>query len=135
MLNKSMFSSAKQDWGTPVPLFEKLNEEFRFELDVCATHENAKCKNYYTPQDDCLKQDWGQRVCFMNPPYGREIGKFLEKALEESWKGSIVVTLLPARTDTLWWHNNCMRASEIRFLRGGFVLRVQKIQPRSPRQL
>lgn len=104
-------------WATPWDFFQKLDAEFGFTLDVCALPENAKCKRYFTPKVDGLKQDW-RGVCWMNPPYGREIGKWVAKALESARNGSTVVCLLPARTDTAWWHNYVMQASEIRFVKG-----------------
>jgi len=112
-----MFSSKNQDWETPQWLFDKLNKEFNFDLDVCALPGNAKCTKYYTPEVDGLKQEW-KGTCWMNPPYGREIGKWVEKAYYESLKGAIVVCLIPARTDTAYWHNYCMKASEIRLIKG-----------------
>lgn len=112
-----MYSSKKQDYETPQKLYDKLNREFGFTLDPCSTHENAKCKNHYTITENGLKQDWGAEIVFMNPPYGREISKWVKKAYDESLKGAIVVCLLPARTDTGWWHNYCMKG-EIRLIRG-----------------
>lgn len=104
MNTEVMFSSKSDEWETPQDLFDKLNAEFSFTLDVCATPENAKCSAFYTEDDDGLKQDW-QGNCWMNPPYGREIGKWIEKA---AWAAkttaNLVVCLLPARTDTRWWH-------------------------------
>src|SRR5260370_41045589 len=111
-----MFSSATDLWSTPVDTFKRLDDEFRFDLDVCATTENAKCVNYFTEGDDGLTQQW-EGICWMNPPYGREIGKWVMKAYESSLLVSMVVCLLPARTDTSWWHNYCMKG-EIRFIRG-----------------
>lgn len=111
-----MFSSKTDDWETPQDLFDKLNQEFEFNLDVCATRENRKCRNFYAKELDGLKQDW-HGVCWMNPPYGREIGKWIKKAYEESLTGSTVVCLLPSRTDTKWWHDYCMRG-EVRFIKG-----------------
>ncbi|TDI81162.1 MAG: adenine methyltransferase [Caldithrix sp.] len=110
------FSSRRNSWETPQALFDKLNEEFYFELDVCATLENAKCKKYYSPAEDGLKQEW-KGVCWMNPPYGREIGKWLKKAYESALAGTTVVCLVPARTDTAWWFDYCVRG-EIRFIKG-----------------
>lgn len=111
------FSSNKQDWGTPKSLFDDLDGEFQFNLDPCATPENAKCDRYFTPDEDGLKQLWHGRV-FLNPPYGREIGKWVEKAYHEAQNHSeIVVCLVPSRTDTKWWHNYAMRG-EIRFIQG-----------------
>jgi len=99
---KVHFSSRRNNWETPRDLFDKLNEEFNFELDVCATSENAKCKKYYSPEEDGLKEEW-KGLCWMNPPYGREIGKWIKKAYESALAGATVVCLVPARTDTAWW--------------------------------
>ena len=110
------FSSQTDEWATPQWLFDELNKEFGFTLDVCALPDNAKCEKYYTPDVDGVKQSWADNTCWMNPPYGREISKWVQKAYEES-KQSTVVCLLPARTDTRWWHEYCMKG-EIRFLRG-----------------
>lgn len=116
MNNEVMFSSRADDWETPQWLFDQLNAEFGFTLDVCATPDNAKCERYYTKAEDGLAQDWSG-VCWMNPPYGREIGRWIEKAYESSLGGVTVVCLLPSRTDTKWWHEYVMRG-EVRFLRG-----------------
>ena len=117
-LNSSLFSSKDQTWETPQDLFDKLNNVFKFELDVCATDETAKCNKYFTPEIDGLKQEW-RGTCWMNPPYGREIKKWIEKAYKESTKGAIVVCLIPARTDTKYWHEYIFPyASEIRFIKG-----------------
>ena len=97
-------------------MFKKLDDEFHFTLDVCALKENAKCKRFFSPEEDGLKQPW-EGACCMNPPYGREIGRWMEKALNESEKGALVVCLVPARPDTEWWHKFALRG-EIRFLRG-----------------
>ena len=112
-----MFSSKDMTWETPQWLFDKLNEEFHFTLDVCALPETAKCENYFTPKIDGLKQEWSG-ICWMNPPYGREVGIWLKKAYEESLKGATVVCLIPSRTDTKYWHDYCMKANEIRFIKG-----------------
>jgi phage N-6-adenine-methyltransferase len=112
------FSSKTDLWATPRHLFDRLHEEFGFKTDVCALPENAKCERFYTPAEDRLQQEW-RGVCFMNPPYGRVIGKWVQKAFESSRdNGATVVCLLPARTDTRWWHEWVMRASETRFLKG-----------------
>lgn len=115
-INKGMFTSNTDLWATPQDFFDKLNEEFNFELDVCATKENAKCEKYFTEEMDGLKQEW-TGVCWMNPPYGRQIGKWLKKAYESSLNGATVVCLVPARTDTKWWHEYCMKG-EIRLVKG-----------------
>ena len=111
-----LFSSASCEWETPLRLFDELDKEFRFDLDVCAAPENAKCSRYFTKSDDGLTKEWRSR-CWMNPPYGREISKWVSKAYEQSLNGSLVVSLLPARTDTAWFHDYCTKG-EIRFLRG-----------------
>lgn len=111
------FSSNTDMWSTPQDFFNKLNQEFNFELDVCATHENAKCDRYFTKEQDGLTQEW-TGVIWMNPPYGREIKKWMKKAFESSLSGATVVCLIPARTDTQWWHNYVTRANDIRFVKG-----------------
>ena len=103
-INTGLFTSETDMWATPQPFFDKLNDEFGFTLDVCATADNAKCEKYFTPEVDGLVQVW-QGVCWMNPPYGREIGKWIAKACNEAqWGRATVVCLLPARTDTKYWH-------------------------------
>ncbi|HEY4722804.1 MAG TPA: DNA N-6-adenine-methyltransferase, partial [Anaerolineae bacterium] len=109
-------SSTTDDWHTPQWLFDLLHKEFKFKLDVCATARNAKCKRYFTRRDDGLKQTW-RGVCWMNPPYGREIGAWIEKAHQSAKDGATIACLVPARTDTAWWWDYCTRG-EIRFLRG-----------------
>jgi phage N-6-adenine-methyltransferase len=115
-INDGMFTSATCEWETPQAFFDKLNEEFGFTLDACATPENAKCPHYFTKEQDGLAQSWTGRV-WMNPPYGREIGKWVRKAYEEAQNGCTVVCLLPARTDTAWWHDYCAKG-EVHFVRG-----------------
>jgi phage N-6-adenine-methyltransferase len=110
------FSSKTDEWATPQDVFDRLDAEFGFELDVCATPENAKCPRYYTKRENGLLQKW-EGVCWMNPPYGREIGQWVKKAYTSALEGATVVCLLPARTDTGWWHDYCMKG-EIRFVRG-----------------
>nr|DAP15370.1 MAG TPA: DNA N-6-adenine-methyltransferase [Caudoviricetes sp.] len=109
-----MFSSKTGVWETPEYLFKALDAEFRFSLDVCATKENAKCKNYFTPEQDGLKQRW-IGTCWCNPPYGRGVGNWVKKAAE---CGATVVMLLPARTDTQWFHEYIYGHAEIRFIKG-----------------
>jgi len=111
-----MFSSTTDLWATPQDFFNKQNHIHNFTLDVCATHENAKCNKYYTVADDGLSQQW-QGVCWMNPPYGRDIKAWMKKAYESSLNGTKVVCLVPARTDTQWWHDYAMKG-EIEFIRG-----------------
>lgn len=107
------------DWGTPQALFDALDGEFRFDVDVCAHEGNRKCETYWTLEDDGLAQDWTGKRCFMNPPYGRTIGAWVRKAADSASEGggTVVVGLLPCRTDAKWW-GDVMRASEIRLIRG-----------------
>lgn len=112
-----MFSSATDMWATPQDFFNMLNSAFNFNVDVCASPENAKCQNYYTEQDDGLSKNW-IGCCWMNPPYGRAIGAWVKKAYESAkMNGSTVVCLLPARVDTRWWHDYCTKG-EIYYVRG-----------------
>jgi phage N-6-adenine-methyltransferase len=109
--------AVREDWETPPEFFEKLNAEFGFTLDVCATADTAKCARHFTPDDDGLAQDWGREVCWMNPPFGSEILKWMAKAWDAASKGATVVCLVPARVDTRWWHEYA-EAGEYRFVRG-----------------
>jgi len=115
-MNKGMFTSSTCEWETPQDIFDALNKEFGFTLDVCATKENAKCKEFYSKEQNGLSRDW-HGVCWMNPPYGRVIGKWVEKAYQSTKTGATIVCLVPSRTDTKWWHDYCMKG-EIRFIRG-----------------
>ena len=117
MVHKSLFSSATPEWETPQWLFDALNAEFNFSLGPCSTHGNAKCENHFTKEDDGLLHDWGDHTVFMNPPYGRAICHWMQKAYESSRRGATVVCLVPARTGTTWWHRFVMKG-EIRLLRG-----------------
>lgn len=119
-MNKDvMFSSATDNWATPQDFFDKLNAEFHFDLDVCADEINHKCDKYYTKEQDGLCMPW-KGIVWCNPPYGREIGKWVRKALFASVGGSTVVMLIPARTDTKWFHDYIYKRDnvEIRFVRG-----------------
>ncbi|MCP4606369.1 MAG: adenine methyltransferase [Proteobacteria bacterium] len=109
------YKSQSNEWATPRNLFDKLNTEFKFTLDPCATAANAKCAKFYTLDDDGLSKDWGDEVVFMNPPYGRAIKHWVRKAYESH---TTVVCLIPSRTDTRYWHKYCMKADEIRFICG-----------------
>ncbi len=116
-MNKSLFSSDRDDWETPSYLFDELNSEFHFTLDPCCSFNNRKCEKYYTKNDNGLVQDWNGEVVFCNPPYGRNIKDWVKKAFEERFN-SVIVMLLPARTDTSWFHDYILGVAEIRFLRG-----------------
>lgn len=100
-----MQKSQSVEWATPQAFFDKLDKEFHFTLDVCSTNKNAKCKNHFTKEHNGLAQDWSGNVCWMNPPYGLIIYDWIKKAWEECQKGSTVVILVPARTDTKWFHD------------------------------
>ena len=110
------FSSKSDMWSTPKYLYDQLDATFNFDLDPCATKENAKCSRYFTKEDDGLSKEWSGSV-FMNPPYGREISKWMKKAYICSLQGTTVVCLVPARTDTNWWHEYAMKG-DITFIRG-----------------
>ena len=110
------FSSKTDLWATPQDFFDKYNKVYNFTLDVCADSSNHKCKKFFTTEMDGLKQKW-EGNCWMNPPYGREIIKWMQKAYEESKSGATVVCLVPSRTDTRWWHDFAMKG-EIEFIRG-----------------
>ena len=116
-INQGLYTSTTDLWETPQDFFDGLDTEFCFELDVCALPENAKCDKYYRPDDDGLAQPW-EGVCWCNPPYGRRIGAWVAKAAQSAADGATVVMLLPARTDTRWFHGYIYGKAEIRFLRG-----------------
>jgi site-specific DNA-methyltransferase (adenine-specific) len=133
MINPALFSSASGEWSTPQELFDELDREFDFELDPAASEYNFKCWNHYTlyhdsgqgwlvrlPEMGGLEQSWAPRRTFVNPPYGRGVGAWVKKAAEENEAGALVVMLLPARTDTAWFHDHIYENAnvEIRFLRG-----------------
>tara|TARA_Y100000593_G_C4188454_1_gene275611 strand:- start:41 stop:544 length:504 start_codon:yes stop_codon:yes gene_type:complete len=118
MINKGLFTSTKPNWQTPKWLFDKLNNHFNFLCDVCAEDHNALCNIYFTQHNSCLDKDW-YNINFMNPPCGREIGKFIEKAYTEwALNDCTTVALLPARTDTKWFHKYIYNKASIVFIRG-----------------
>jgi phage N-6-adenine-methyltransferase len=118
-VNRGMFTGGSDEWETPQEFFNVLNAKYSFTLDVCAAPLNAKCGRYYTKTEDGLSQPW-YGVCWMNPPYGREIVRWVRKAYESSLgAGTVVVCLLPARTDTQWWHEYvAAHAGQVEFIRG-----------------
>jgi site-specific DNA-methyltransferase (adenine-specific) len=116
---QTLFSSDSGEWETPGDLFMELDNEFDFVLDAAATEQNTKCPDFISPEEDALKQSWqAGGAVWLNPPYGRGIDKWVKKSWEESQKGSIVVVLLPARTDTKWFHEFVYGRAEIRFIKG-----------------
>ena len=118
MNNELMFSSKTPEWATPQDLFDRLDAEYHFNLDPASTDENAKCEKHFTIAENGLLQNWGGYSVFLNPPYGREIGDWVRKGYEEAQKPeTTVVMLLPARTDTKWFHDYCLKGN-VEFLKG-----------------
>ena len=117
-MNKALLSSASCEWETPQELFEELDREFHFTLDPCSTDANAKCAKHYTKEQDGLAQDWGTETVWCNPPYGREIHKWVRKCALHSIGGGTAVILIPARTDTSYFHDYIYGKAEVRFIRG-----------------
>lgn len=119
MISKVLFSSARDDWETPQEFFKALDDEFHFTLDPCADDHNHKCERYFTIEQDGLSQSWAGETVFCNPPYGRAISRWVEKAYTEAAvNGALVVMLIPARTDTNTFHDYIYNRAEIRFVRG-----------------
>ena len=115
------FDSAKQDWETPQDLFDGLNAEFCFTLDAAASAENTKCGLFYDQESDAMVQDWAPHMVWLNPPYGdktRPLSAWVKKARDEAKKGATTVLLIPARTNTAWFHDVCLAVGEVRFIRG-----------------
>lgn len=112
--------SKSNEWETPHELFNELDDEFCFTLDPCSTDLNAKCARHYTAEDDGLTKSWANERVFCNPPYGRDIAKWVKKCHESVSDGGaeVVVALIPARTDTRYFHEHIYRKAEIRFIRG-----------------
>ena len=117
MVSDALFSSNSTEWATPQDLFDELNQEFAFTLDVCATEENHKCDKYFTIKENGLVQDWGKERVFCNPPYGREIQYWVASCAQHN---GLAVMLLPARTDTKWFHEFCYNKPgvQIEFIKG-----------------
>lgn len=120
MKTEVLWSSESNDWATPQWFYDKLNEEFGFTLDPCADDHNHKCDKYYTEADDGLAQSWAGERVWCNPPYGRDVVKWVRKAFTEVYAGEckLAVLLLHARTDTKWFHRYIYNKSEIRFIKG-----------------
>lgn len=115
---EALFSSASEEWETPQDLFDELNDEFHFTVDVCATKWNAKVSRYFTKEQDGLLQDWTGETVWCNPPYGRAVKTWIHKAYEHFMGGGTSVLLIPARTDTKWFHEYVYGKAEIRFIKG-----------------
>lgn len=120
MINNGLFTSATDQWSTPQSFFDILNAEFNFTLDPCADKLNAKCSKFFTKEDDGLSKSWDGEKVFCNPPYGKEIGKWVKKCAEVVAGGgcNLTVMLIPARTDTRWFHEFIYGKSEVRFIKG-----------------
>ena len=124
---ETKFDSHKQEWETPSDFFNRLNCEFHFDIDLAADAKNTKCPTFYTSKDNALRLPW-HGTCWLNPPYGKrqhKLSDWVQKAFEETQSRPLVrltsctvVMLIPARTNTKWWHNYCMKAAEIRFVNG-----------------
>ena len=114
--NDFLHSSKSSTWQTPDWLFEALNNEFEFTIDVCASSENKKCERFYSESNSCFNYSWEDERCFMNPPYGKDMYRFLQKAYTESKRNATVVCVLPVRPDSKWWQDFVMKA-EIRYFR------------------
>jgi site-specific DNA-methyltransferase (adenine-specific) len=121
LATKVYHQSKRTTWATPWDVFGEYDAEFHFTLDVCATADTAKCPRFFSPEVDGLAQDWGDDICWMNPPYGREIGLWLEKAYRSSLAGATVCCLIPARTGTRWWHAWVLGKGEIRYRKGRII--------------
>lgn len=131
MNTEILFSSKEEKWQTPDKVFTPLNEEFKFTLDPCCQHDSARCTKHFTPVEDGLKQSWENEIVFVNPPYGREITKWVEKSLFEATNnGATVVMLIPVRTDTKYFHNFIYGKAELRFIRG----RIKFVNPITKKQ-
>lgn len=117
-IHESLYSSRSEEWTTPQDFYDKLNKEFDFTLDPCATDENHKTSLYFTKEQDGLAQDWGTYTVFCNPPYGKQISRWCFKARSSAQGGATVVLLVPSRTDTRWFHEHVYGKAELRFVRG-----------------
>ena len=133
-------SSERMDWGTPQALFDALDAEFSFSLDAAAHEQNHKCAQYLSPDDDSLSCDWLSLVgpgasVWLNPPYGRGIGRWIRKAYEESQRGICVVVLVMVRSDTRWFRQWAMRAAEVRLIAGRVTFQGAKASAPAPSAL
>lgn len=117
-MNRALFTSNSDEYSTPQELYKALDAEFHFNLDPCSTDENCKCTRHFTVENDGLSQNWGGYRAFCNPPYS-EIAKWVKKAHDEGCKdNTLVVLLIPSRTDTKYFHDYIYQRSEIRFIKG-----------------
>lgn len=112
------------EWETPPEIFNPINSEFNFTIDVCANQQNKKCEKFFDKTQNGLSQDWDNEICWCNPPYGRDVKKWVRKAYEQSKRNTTTVLLIPCKTNTNWWHDLIIPFAEVRFIRG----RVRFIQ-------
>ena len=134
-MNTELFFSSKTDqWSTPQDFFDQLDNEFHFTLDPCADETNHKCEKYFTKEQDGLKQSWIGETVFCNPPYGRKVGKWVEKCFREVYSGGChcAVLLVFANTDTKWFHDYVYNKAEIRFIKGRLKFGGQKYDAPKP---
>jgi len=115
---KTLLSSERMDWETPPEIFDDLQKEFNFTLDPCASSENAKCEKFFTEEDNGLVKDWSNERVFVNPPYGSAIKEWVKKCFQERNRADLIVMLIPARTDTTYFHEYIYHKAEIRFIKG-----------------
>jgi phage N-6-adenine-methyltransferase len=119
LMHAQIVASGRTVYETPASVFDPLDAEFHFTLDVCADFENAKVRSFFfTPEADGLSKRWAPERCWLNPPYGRQMPQWMRKAYEESLNGALVVALVPASTDTRWWHDWIEGKAEVRFVKG-----------------
>lgn len=132
MINRALFTSKNQEWETPQELFNQLNEEFNFTIDLAGNSINHKLQHYYNLEQDSLKQDWSNQRAFLNPPYGRKIGQWIKKCAKTQQENRqlvippydiglpVIVALLPARTSNNWFHKYCYNQPgvDVRFIKG-----------------
>lgn len=130
-MNAGLLSSDRGDWTTPRAFFDLVDAEFDFTLDAAADESNALCSNYYDEAADGLSQPW-TGVVWCNPPYGRGIDRWIQRGYEAARDGATVVMLIPARTDTAYWHDYVMRADELRLLRGRLVFGAGEARANAP---
>lgn len=130
MINKALFTSNKEDWETPQDFFDRLNEQYHFNWDLAASGDNQKCNNYFDKEQNSLAKNWGglDGNLFLNPPYGRELKLWVKKASEtQLMTNQYLVMLIPARTDTSYWHDYIFNHAEIKFLRGRLKFEVDGV--------
>jgi phage N-6-adenine-methyltransferase len=122
----------KQDWGTPQYVFDFFDRTYQFQLDAAAREDNALCKRFIGPETDALSVPWDAQTVWLNPPYGRGVGKWMEKAYREAQAGKTVGVLIFARTDTRWWHDYVMKAKLVFLIRGRLKFLGDTGQPKNP---